>query len=778
LTANISIAGGAATGARTVAATTGAQVASIVNGFTITQGPAILSIVPNSGQQSQASLGVVISGLLTHFTNSSVVDLGQGITVGSVTAANATTLNASLSISAGAALGLRNLTVTSGTEVVTLLNAFTVAPTAGTVTGTVFLTGGVTPAANANVQVFRGNPLTLAGSATADGSGQYSISGIPGGDYRVYATNAANTQIGSAAGTISTPNQTVTSNITLTGSGRVEVTVRDIRNALVAGAGVEVTMASFPIPASLLTVARRSGNADAAGFIAFDGFPAGQVSVIASAAGGATGNAEGNLSNTGTLQLTVYLGVGEVFTPLISMYDGEPLSNTLPPGRNESASVVVSMYNGDPLGNTLPPGRNESASLIVSMYNGEPLGNTLPLGRNESASVMVSMYNGDPLSISLPAGLNEANSLLISMGNGPSFVSGSTPALLSFAEPGKGPADEMARAAGSEGVLGLTLQAIDRDLISGETIPLTAEPLGGIPERVLFHVNGVRMAAVDQAPFITLFTVPAGIDRVEFHASAELRGGDVSSSPVTLRVQPDRMLTLRGRAVGPDGSPVAGAKVRIAYHGLRAEYFDYDTPLTQIPDLTRRAPTRRATVTALNTNNPFAVFGPDPLGLGMRPDFAARYRGWFLAPGAGQYRFALRAQTGARLLLAGQVVAEAREGESESSITLAAGPVAIEVQHFDNLGAADLQLFVTPPNGPRQLAPPQAFWSEDDALSAVTGDQGEFEISGVPLSLGRIRVLAEEISRGLTGFSAEVELRDSVPTEPLQGVSVPLAPRR
>jgi len=84
--------------------------------------PALISIVPNAGQQGAAGLAVTITDRLTGFTNNSAVSLGAGITVSNVAASSATTLTASLAIAGNAAAGARTLTV----DGLTLANAFTV----------------------------------------------------------------------------------------------------------------------------------------------------------------------------------------------------------------------------------------------------------------------------------------------------------------------------------------------------------------------------------------------------------------------------------------------------------------------------------------------------------------------------------------------------------------------------------------------------------------------------------------------------------------------------
>jgi hypothetical protein len=87
----------------------------------------LLSAVPNSGQQGQQNLSVNITGQLTHFTQGSTqVSFGAGITVGTITVTDATHLIAQITIDPAAAVGARTVTVTTGTEVVSLSNGFTV----------------------------------------------------------------------------------------------------------------------------------------------------------------------------------------------------------------------------------------------------------------------------------------------------------------------------------------------------------------------------------------------------------------------------------------------------------------------------------------------------------------------------------------------------------------------------------------------------------------------------------------------------------------------------
>jgi len=127
LNAQLLISPTATPGPVTVTVTTGTEVAILTNGFTILPGtPILTSLVPAGGQQGQ-TLSVSITGQFTHFTQGTTqVTLGAGVTVSNITVSSTTSLTAQLVIDPAAAVGTRTLTVTTGTEVVSVPNVFTV----------------------------------------------------------------------------------------------------------------------------------------------------------------------------------------------------------------------------------------------------------------------------------------------------------------------------------------------------------------------------------------------------------------------------------------------------------------------------------------------------------------------------------------------------------------------------------------------------------------------------------------------------------------------------
>lgn len=87
----------------------------------------ITSLTPSSGAQGATSLSVAVVGSSTNFVNATTVcDFGANITINSCTVSNATHITASITIAGGASLGARDATFTTGGEVATSTNGFTV----------------------------------------------------------------------------------------------------------------------------------------------------------------------------------------------------------------------------------------------------------------------------------------------------------------------------------------------------------------------------------------------------------------------------------------------------------------------------------------------------------------------------------------------------------------------------------------------------------------------------------------------------------------------------
>ena len=103
--------------------------------LTINPGAAISSVNPSTGRQAQQDLVVTITGQLTNFVQGATqAGFGAGISVGGATAGiqgpvtvvNSTTAMATLNIATDAPLGVRTVTLQTGTQQVSLNSGFTV----------------------------------------------------------------------------------------------------------------------------------------------------------------------------------------------------------------------------------------------------------------------------------------------------------------------------------------------------------------------------------------------------------------------------------------------------------------------------------------------------------------------------------------------------------------------------------------------------------------------------------------------------------------------------
>lgn len=100
--------------------------------------PGITSISPTGGAQSASALAVTVTGSNTSFTSTSTVEFllngtaDTNITVSGRSAASTTSLSFNLAIAAGATAGNRDVRITTGTQVVSLPNSFTIFAGGGT----------------------------------------------------------------------------------------------------------------------------------------------------------------------------------------------------------------------------------------------------------------------------------------------------------------------------------------------------------------------------------------------------------------------------------------------------------------------------------------------------------------------------------------------------------------------------------------------------------------------------------------------------------------------
>jgi hypothetical protein len=248
-TVNVTVSATAAPGLYNVTMTTGTQVATLPNGFTVIAGvPALTSVNPNQGSQG-AALTVQLNGAFTHFTQgTTTVTFGTGITPGTVTVNGPSLASVPISIANGTAAGARSVTVTTGTEVVTLTSGFTVQ--AGTPAITLISPSYGTP--NSVVTVTLNGQFTgwVNGTTTASFGPNISVNGAAAG----------------AAGTIS-----VTSNTTATASLNIAsgATLQAQNVTVTTGAEVEQVINGFTVqnsgttPPTIVSISPANGSTGA-----------------------------------------------------------------------------------------------------------------------------------------------------------------------------------------------------------------------------------------------------------------------------------------------------------------------------------------------------------------------------------------------------------------------------------------------------------------------------------------------------------------------------------
>ena len=152
VTAQITISADAAVGLWSVTATTGGESAVLADAFTVIAAtPTILTVVPNQGQQGQTQ-NVTVTGQATSFLQDGTeADFGDGITVNGVTVNSPTSAVVNVTIDSLAFAGSRNVVLTTGAEVVTLVNGFTIAASPAALTSVV--PGSALQGESLNVQI-------------------------------------------------------------------------------------------------------------------------------------------------------------------------------------------------------------------------------------------------------------------------------------------------------------------------------------------------------------------------------------------------------------------------------------------------------------------------------------------------------------------------------------------------------------------------------------------------------------------------------------------------
>ncbi len=316
----------------------------------------------------------------------------------------------------------------------------------------------------------------------------------------------------------------------------------------------------------------------------------------------------------------------------------------------------------------------------------------------------------------------------------------------------------------------VTITPADGDmLLEGQTVTLRVDAMDdGLLTNVELSINGLSFGSSNTSPLEVLFTVPLTGAPLDLAASATDSVGNVGSATATVPVVADPLTTVEGEVVDTDGIVVEGADVALKLSGLQGEFFDFDVTLTAFPDLKGLTPDVIRPISAVNLINPDGSFSTDTFGVGFTPDFAARFSGLIRIPAPGIYEFTLGVDDGARLTIDGslvvEVVAAAEFTEGSGMIDLPAGALPIEIEYFQSLGDAELQLSSSGPGGATAAIVSPTDLAQSPDLFATTSDaSGQFSVPGVQASLGDIRAEATALVEGneVTGSSE--------PTPPVPG---------
>lgn len=242
-TAQITIPAGVSLGSYNVTLTTAGETATILGGFTVTNGtPTLMSVNPATGHQGDTKIAVEVTGQFTHFVNvTSTASFGAGITVNTFQVNSATDATATITIDPVATIATRTVTVTTGSETESLANGFSV------LAGVPKLVS-ATPATG---QAGTSGNLVITGLFTSFVQGQTSVS--LGSGITVTSTNVSTSTQVSVGYTIDIGATVGTRSISVTTNGQTQT----LNNAFTVTAGVPVVLVISPnigVPNSTKTV--------------------------------------------------------------------------------------------------------------------------------------------------------------------------------------------------------------------------------------------------------------------------------------------------------------------------------------------------------------------------------------------------------------------------------------------------------------------------------------------------------------------------------------------
>ena len=192
-------------------------------------------------------------------------------------------------------------------------------------------------------------------------------------------------------------------------------------------------------------------------------------------------------------------------------------------------------------------------------------------------------------------------------------------------------------------------------------------------------------------------------------------------------------------------SNVATVKVLVASFlpGLKAEFFDYTSGLSKVPDLSGRTPDVVRLDTTVNYPSTSAAWAG--LDDRFKETFASRHTGAINVQSNGEYTLYIKSDDGSKLWLNGELIVnnDGKHGMSEKSATrsLAPGYHAIRIEFFENSGGAGLIFSWAGPGIAKEVVPAtslfhineppvahdMATWAMVDTPRALTLTATDFE---------------------------------------------------
>jgi YD repeat-containing protein len=380
-------------------ATTGPVVVTVAatasNTVTFTVGTGTIT-----GTVTQASGGAAISGALVEVLQSNVVKTSTTTaTNGTYTISNLSPGSYDLRFSAtgfGTTIQAGNNVTANGS--ITVNAALS---SAGTVSGLVTIAGGSTPISGATVTAFQG--VDTAGTATTNGTGNYSIATLSAGSYTVQAAATGyNSQ--SQTGVSVTAGATTTTNFSLAGQHVVSYFYDDLSRLIGASDSPSNTAVySYDAVGNLLSIANNpTSQVSIIGFSPQSG-PVGASVTISGTAFSPTASLNTVLFNATSATVTSATATQLVATVPTGATTG-PIKVTAPAGSaTSSSSFTVATSSGTPAITSFTPTINNAGTTVtVSGSNFSATASNEKVEINASLSAISSAATTS-VSVTVPA---------------------------------------------------------------------------------------------------------------------------------------------------------------------------------------------------------------------------------------------------------------------------------------------------------------------------------------------------------------------------------------